>query len=190
MKVVAFNGSPRKNSNTQILINHVFKVLENEGIECETVELAGNIKRGCTACLWCRENKQMRCYYDDDIINSCVAKMVAASGIIIASPTYFADVTAETKALIDRAGYAIRGSGNHLNRKVGAAIAVARRAGSMNVLQTINNFFFINGMVVPGSNYWNLAYGGSAGEAEADQEGIATMAELGQNIAWLLKKLK
>jgi multimeric flavodoxin WrbA len=190
MKVVAFNGSPRDNGNTSIMIKHVFKVLENEGIDCEMINIAGNIKRGCTACLWCRESKEKRCYYDDDIVNSCVEKMLEADGILIGSPTYFADVTAETKALIDRAGYVVKGNGDLLKRKVGAAVAVARRAGAINVFQTINNFFFINGMIVPGSIYWNLGLGKDKGDVESDQEGIATMTELGNNLAWLLKKIK
>lgn len=190
MKVVAFNGSPRQNSNTETLIKHVFAVLEEEGFKCEIVNLAENVKRGCTACLWCRENKKTRCYYDDDIINSSIQKMIEADGIIIGSPTYFSDVTAETKALIDRAGYVIKGNGDPLKRKVGAAIAVARRAGTMNVIQSINNFFFINGMVVPGSTYWNLGLGISPGDVESDLEGVATMTELGKNMAWLMKKLK
>ncbi len=190
MKVVAFNGSPRKNGNTSLMINHVLKVLENEGIDCETINLAGNIKRGCTACLRCRESKEKRCYYDDDIVNSCVEKMLEADGIIIGSPTYFADVTAETKALIDRAGYVAKGNGDLLKRKVGAAVAPARRAGAMNVLQTINNFFFINGMIVPGSTYWNLGLAKDPGDVDSDQEGVATMSELGSNIAWLIKKIK
>jgi multimeric flavodoxin WrbA len=116
--------------------------------------------------------------------------MLEADGIIIGSPTYFADVTAETKALIDRAGYVAKGNGDLLKRKVGAAVAPARRAGAMNVLQTINNFFFINGMIVPGSTYWNLGLAKDPGDVDSDQEGVATMSELGSNIAWLIKKIK
>ncbi len=190
MKVVAFNGSPRKEGNTSILIKHLFKVIEGAGIETETINVAGKIKRGCTACRKCVENQNKQCVFDDDIINECIAKMLEADGIIIGSPTYFAAMTAETKALIDRAGYVVKGNGNLLRRKIGAAVTVARRAGSINVFQGINNFFFISSMVVPGSTYWNLGIGREIGDVESDEEGIKTMIELGENMAWLLEKTK
>ena len=190
MKVVAFNGSPRKNGNTSILIKHVLGKIEEAGIETELISIAGQIKRGCTACLKCIENQNKRCVFDDDIINECIEKMIEADGIIIGSPTYFASMTAETKALIDRVGYVVKVNGNLLRRKVGVAVTVARRAGSMNVFQGINNFFFINGMIVPGSNYWNLGIGRDIGDVESDGEGINIMQELGTNMAWLMKKIR
>lgn len=190
MKVVAFNGSPRKDGNTGILINQVLGKIKESGIETELVNLSGQVKRGCTACLKCRETLDKRCIFDDDIVNECIAKMLEADAIIIGSPTYFASLTAETKALIDRAGYVAMGNGRLLNRKVGAAVTVARRAGSINVFQAINNFFFINGMIVPGSTYWNLGIGREIGDVESDEEGLKTMTELGMNMAWLMKKIK
>ncbi len=190
MKVVAFNGSPRKDGNTSLLLKQVLGKIEEAGILTETVNIAGQIKRGCTACRKCVENQNQKCVFDDDIINECIAKMLEADGIIIGSPTYFAAMTAETKALIDRAGYVVKGNGNLLRRKVGAAVTVARRAGSINVFQGINNFFFISSMVVPGSIYWNLAIGRDIGDVESDQEGIQTMIELGENIAWLIRKTR
>ncbi len=190
MKVVAFNGSPRKDGNTGILIKHVFSRIEEAGFDTELVNLSGQINRGCTACLKCRENLNKRCVFDDDIINECIEKMIEADGIIIGSPTYFASMTAETKALIDRAGYVVKGNGNLFRRKVGVAVTVARRAGSMNVFQGINNFFFINGMIVPGSTYWNLGIGRDIGDVESDEEGIQIMQELGTNMAWLMKKIR
>ncbi len=189
MKVVAFNGSPRKESNTGILIKHALKKLEEAGAECELVNLAGEVLRGCTACLKCRENLDSRCALDTDIVNGCIEKMLEADGIIIGSPTYFAGLNAETKALIDRAGYVARGNGNLLKRKVGAAVAVARRAGTLNVFQAINNFFLINEMIVPGSTYWNLGLGRGPGEVAFDTEGVKTMEKLGENMAWLIKKI-
>jgi len=190
MKVIAFNGSPRKDGNTSILINHVLKKVEEAGFDTEKINIAGKINRGCTACMKCRENLNKRCFFDDDIVNDCLEKMIEADGIIIGSPTYFASITAETKALIDRAGYVAKGNGSLLRRKVGAAVAVDRRAGSINVFQAINNFFLISGMIVPGSIYWNLGKGREIGDVESDEEGIQTMAELGENMAWLMQKIK
>ena len=122
-------------------------------------------------------------------MNEYIQKMIDANGIIIGSPTYFASLTSETKALIDRAGYVTRGNGNLLKRKIGAAVVSVRRAGALNVFQAINNFFLINEMIVPGSNYWNLAIGGAPGEVTSDQEGLDTMDRLAENIVWLLKKI-
>ena len=189
MKVVAFNGSPRKDGNTGILLNQVLKKLDEFGIEGELINITGKPLRGCMACLKCKENLDRRCIVDNDIINECVAKMIEADGIIIGSPTYFASLTAETKALIDRAGYVCRSNGNLLKRKVGAAVVAVRRAGALNVFQAINNFYLINEMIVPGSTYWNLGVGKDVGDVEFDDEGIKTMEQLGENMAWLLQRL-
>ncbi len=186
MYVVGFNGSARPKGNTSYFIEKTFEPLRAAGIECEQVSLAQKVIRGCTACLNCRETGSGRCVFEDDIVNECIEKMEKADAIIIGSPVYFSDITAETKALIDRAGYAIRGSGNFLSRKVGAAIAVARRAGTVHALQSINQFFFINEMVVPGSTYWNMSLARAEGDGAHDEEGIKTMHRLGENIAWLL----
>lgn len=189
MKVVAFNGSPRKDGNTAILIGHVFSKLEEAKVECEMVQLAGHVIRGCTACGVCRQRKNQHCSMSTDVVNYCIDKMLGADGVIIGSPTYFAGLTAETKALIDRIGYVARGNGNMLRRKVGAAVTAVRRAGSINVFNAINAFFLINEMVIPGSIYWNLGMGRAIGDVEEDQEGIQTMEKLGENMAWVLQRL-
>ncbi|UFS70581.1 flavodoxin family protein [Geomonas sp. RF6] len=189
MKVVAFNGSPRREGNTSILIRRVFAELAQEGIETEEINLTGKPLRGCTACMRCFELKNGRCVIEDDLINDCIAKMVQADGIILASPTYFSDVTAEMKALIDRGGMVAIANGAHLQRKVGAAVVAVRRGGAGHVFNTLNHFFFINQMIVPGSSYWNFAFGRDVGEVEEDAEGMGTMATLGRNMAWLLKTI-
>ncbi len=189
MKVVAFNGSARKDGNTAILVRQVFAELEAEGIETEMVQLAGQTIRGCTACGQCGKNKNQRCVVKGDIVNACIAKMVEADGIILASPVYFADITAEMKALIDRAGYVCRANSHMLKRKVGAAVVAARRAGFVHAFDSINHFFLISQMIVPGSIYWNMGIGRAIGEVEQDEEGLKTMQTLGQNMAWLLKKI-
>ena len=189
MKVTAFNGSPRTDGNTVHLVRHVFSALEQEGIETELYQLGGRNIRGCAACYGCFKNKDGRCAVDD-VANECIEKMVQSDGIILASPTYFADVSAEMKALIDRAGLVSIANGRTLKRKIGAAVVAVRRAGSVHVFDSINHFFFINEMIVPGSIYWNLGIGREKGEVEEDDEGIATMKALGENMAWLLKKTR
>ncbi|MDH3865816.1 MAG: flavodoxin family protein [Desulfobulbaceae bacterium] len=189
MKVVAFNGSARKDGNTAILINYVFRELENEGIKTELVQLSGSRIHGCIACMKCFENKDQRCSVKNDIANECIEKMLGADGIILGSPTYFANVSTEMKALIDRAGMVSRANSDMLARKVGAAVVAVRRAGAIHVFNSINHFFFIGQMIVPGSSYWNLGMGRQKGEVEKDDEGIQTMKNLGRNMAWLLNKL-
>jgi multimeric flavodoxin WrbA len=188
MKVIAFNGSARKDGNTAILIREVFVELDAEGIETEMIQMAGKTIHGCTACRKCFENKNQRCAIDNDFANECIENMLEADGIILASPTYFADVTAEIKALIDRAGYVSRANPDMLKRKVGAAVVAVRRAGSIHTFDSINHFFLISQMIVPGSSYWNLGIGRAIGDVEQDKEGMETMRTLGRNMAWLLKR--
>ncbi|MGQ9732781.1 MAG: flavodoxin family protein [Candidatus Zipacnadales bacterium] len=190
MKVVAFKGSARKDGNTAILIRYVLAELEAAGIETELIQLAGERIQGCAACYRCFTNKNQRCAFEGDIVNDCIAKMIEAEGIILDSPTYFANLSSELKALIDRAGFVARANGDLFRRKVGAAVVAVRRAGAVAVFDAINRFFLIEQMIVPGSIYWNLGLGREIGEVEQDDEGLRTMKRLGQNMAWLLKKLK
>jgi len=190
MKVVAFNGSPRVRGNTATLLGKVLEVLEAEGIGTELVQVGGRDLHGCRACYLCRKNGDGRCAVDDDVANECIGKMRAADGILIGSPTYFADVTAETKALIDRAGFVSRANGDMLKRKLGAAVIAVRRGGQVHAFDTINHFFLIGQMIIPGSSYWNFGVGGKPGEVGEDAEGLGTMEDLGRNMAWLLNKLQ
>ncbi len=189
MKVVAFNGSPRKEGNTAALIGHVLSELEKEGIETEMVQIGGKSIHGCTACAKCFENRDKKCVIDKDIVNDCIEKMLEADGIILASPTYFSDLTPELKALIDRAGFVAKANDEMFRRKVGAAVVAVRRAGSIHVFDSINHFFTISQMIIPGSSYWNIGIGLGEGDVENDEEGIRTMENLAQNMAWLLKKI-
>lgn len=189
MKVIALNGSPRKDGNTSLLIKEVFTELENEGIETELIQLGGRPIHGCIACMKCGEKKNSQCALKGDSLNDHLAKMFAADGIILGSPVYFTDVTTEMKALIDRAGFVARQNGHLLRRKVGAGVVAVRRAGSVHTFDTLNHFFTINQMVVPGSDYWNMGIGLQPGDVSNDKEGMNTMRILGSNMAWLLKKL-
>jgi len=189
MKVVGFNGSSRKDGNTAILINYVFEELRKEGIDTELVQFAGKKISGCTACRKCFELKDKQCAVKDDMINECIEKMLEADGIILGSPIYFADITPPIKALIDRAGYVSKANDDIFRRKVGAAVIAVRRAGAMHGFDSLNHFFFISQMIVPGSLYWNIGIGREKGEVEKDEEGKQIMKVLGQNMAWLLKKL-
>lgn len=189
MKVVAINGSAQKDGNTAALINYALRELEKEGIETELVQLAGQRIRGCIVCLKCFQNQNQRCSVTNDVLNECLEKMLTADGMILGSPVYFSNVSTEMKALIDRAGFVAKANGDMFKRKVGAAVVAVRRAGSLPTFDAINHFFFISQMIVPGSNYWNMGIGLQKGDVEQDEEGIGTIKILGQNMAWLLKKV-
>ncbi|UCE96002.1 MAG: flavodoxin family protein [Candidatus Bathyarchaeota archaeon] len=190
MKVVAFNGSPRKNGNTAILIRRVLQILEEERIETELIQLAGEQIRGCNACRTCYSNRNKRCIIEDDNVNAYIQKMIEADGIILGSPVYFSMMTPEMKALIDRVGYVARANPDMLRLKVGVAVVAVRRAGGMSTFDAINHFFLISQMIVPGSSYWNIGIGQKKGDVESDEEGMKIMEDLGKNMAWLIKKLK
>lgn len=188
MKVVAFNGSPEKNGNTFQAISTVAQILAQHGIETEIIQLGGNRVSGCINCGYCAKNKNAKCGIDDDIINTCIEKMIAADGIIIGSPVYFGNVTTEVKALIDRAGRVTRGNGYLLKRKVGVPIVAARRAGTNFTYAAINFLFGISQMITPHSSYWNMTLSAAPGDYQADEEGQGTFKTLGENMAWLLEK--
>lgn len=189
MKVIALNGSPRKEGNTAQALQIVLAELAKEGIETELVQLGGRKVFGCLACRKCSELKNNRCVRQDDEMNTFIGKALQADGIIIGSPTYFSNVTSEVKAFIDRCGIVARANGNPLKGKVGAAVVSVRRAGSNFVYSAINFFFGITEMIVPGSNYWNVTVSRDPGDIQKDEEGIETFKTLGKNMAWLLKKL-
>jgi len=190
LKVIAFNGSARKDGNTAILIRRVLQVLEKKGIETELIQLAGKPIRGCNACRTCYTTKNKRCTIEDDNVNAYIQKMTEADGIILGSPVYFSMMTPELKALIDRSGYVARANSDLFKRKVGAAVVAVRRAGAIPTFDAINHFFLISQMIVPGSSYWNIGIGRKKGDVESDKEGMETMEDLGRNMAWLIKKLK
>jgi multimeric flavodoxin WrbA len=190
MKVVALNGSARKEGNTAVLLKRVLGVLEAERIETELIQLAGEQIHGCTACRTCFETKNHHCVITSDNVNVYIQKMLAADGVILGSPTYFGMMSPEMKALIDRAGFVCRATPDALKFKVGAAVAVARRAGAMTTFDALNHFFLINQMIVPGSSYWNIGMANRKGEIDKDEEALKTMDDLGKNMAWLIKKIK
>lgn len=189
IKVVLFNGSPREKGNTYHCLRMVMNELEQEQIKCELIWIGMEKLSQCRECYLCNENQNKKCSIEDDKMNEYIAKMLDADGIIIGSPTFFSNVTAPIKALIDRAGLVAKVNGDMLKRKVGASVIAVRRAGATTVMSAINYFFLINQMIVPGSSYWNMGFGLEPGEVEDDKEGKKTFENLGKNMAWLLKKL-
>ncbi len=190
LKVVALNGSARKDGNTAILLRHALKELEKEGIQTELIEMSGANIHGCLACYECSKKKDGRCAQANDMGNVYIEKMAQADGVLLGSPTYVADVSPEMKALIDRACLVAKANDGMFRRKVGAAVVAVRRAGGIHAFDTMNHFFLISEMIVPGSSYWNIGVGREIGDVDKDEEGIRTMKTLGINMAWLMKHLK
>ncbi len=185
MKAVAINGSPRKGGNTEILLKQVLAALDGAGWETEFVQVGGKPIRGCQACYVCFDRKNAQCSQKDEFFNECFAKMATADAIILGSPTYFTDVSAEMKALLDRAGLVALANGGLFRGKIGAAVVAVRRGGGTHAFDTINHMFLMSGAIVPGSTYWNLGFGRDKGEVAKDDEAARNMADLGQTIAWL-----
>ena len=185
MYALAVNGSPRKDGNTFYLLKEVLAPIEQAGWETELVQAGGQDLRGCIACYKCFENRDQRCAVDKDMFNQIMEKIVRADALIMGSPTYFTDVSAELKAVLDRAGLVSQANGVLLRGKIGAAVAAVRRAGAVHVFDTINHMFLMSQMIVPGSTYWNLGIGFDKGDVSQDAEGMRNMRHLGSVIAWL-----
>jgi multimeric flavodoxin WrbA len=189
MKVLGISGSPRKDGNTAILIRTIFQELNDQGIDTELIQISDVAIKGCIACGGCLVHKNKQCVIKGDNFNECFAKMVDADGIILGSPVYSADITSQMKALIDRASIVLAANKGLLKYKVGAAVVAARRGGAMSAVDTLHHFLHSKEMFIVGSTYWNMVYGREIGEVEQDQEGIANMKSIGQNMTWILKKI-
>lgn len=190
MKVIGINGSARKNGNTAIIIEKIFEELNKNGIETELIQLSGNNIQGCVGCGACFKSKDNKCIYKNDIINECIEKIIEADGIILGSPVYFADVSANMKALIERIGMVSSANGDILKHKVGAAVVAVRRGAAIQAFDTMNHFLHYMQMYLVGGTYWNMVYGKEIGEVRNDEEGMENMQSIGENMAWILDKIK
>ncbi|MCH1965695.1 flavodoxin family protein [Paraclostridium sordellii] len=187
MKVVAFNGSPHKKGNTYNAIETVAKELEKEGIEVEIVHVGNKAIRGCIACGGCARNQNERCVLDKDEVNEWIQKMKEADGIILGSPVYYSAIAGTMKSFLDRAFYVASSNGGMFRHKVGASVVAVRRSGGIPVFDQLNNYINYSEMIMPTSNYWNVAYGTAPGEVTQDEEGMQIMRVLGKNMAWMMK---
>ena len=186
MKAIGIVGSPRKGGNTEILTRHTLQAIEEEGLDTEIISLADLDIRPCNACMVCKTEES--CPIDDDLF-PIYTKMKEAEAVILASPVYFGSATATIKALMDRAGYIAYHNGKVFAGKVGGPLVVARRAGQNFTFAQLTYWFHIGGFFMPGSTYWNIAFGREKGEVENDEEGLTTAWNFGKNVALLVKKL-
>jgi len=189
IKVVAFNGSPRANGNTFLLLNVVLNELKQTGIETKLIQLGTKPLQGCISCRKCMDTRNQKCALPRDLISECTDEMIQADGILLGSPVYCAGMTSSLKALIDRSVLVAKANDDLFKRKVGASVIAVRRAGAVATFDSINHFFLISQMIVPGSSYWNLGQGLQQGDVEKDEEGLRTMVNLGKNMAWVLHNI-
>ena len=187
MKVVAFNGSPNKKGNTYNAIETVATELEKEGIEVEIVHVGNKLIRGCIACGGCSRNQNERCVLEKDEVNEWIQKMKEADGIILGSPVYYSAIAGTMKSFLDRAFFVATSNGGMFRHKVGASVVAVRRSGGIPVFDQLNNYINYSEMIMPTSNYWNVAYGAAPGEVMQDEEGMQIMRVLGKNMSWVMK---
>ena len=190
MKALAINGSPRKGGNTETLLKKALDPLDKSGWETDFIRVGGKGIKGCIACGKCWEKKDMQCIQKKDMFNDVMGKMIEADAMILGSPTYFTDVSAELKALLDRSGMVALANDRAFAGKIGAAVVAVRRAGAIHVFDTINHMYLMSQMIVPGSTYWNMGFGLEKGEVAKDEEALNNMLSLGETIAWLGKAMK
>lgn len=186
-KVIGINASARADGNTAILINKVFEELHTNGIETELIQLAGEMIEPCKACWAC--GGKGNCIHSRDSFRTIFDKMKEADGIILGSPVYSANVSANMQALLERAAVVADMNPGLFKHKVGISVAAVRRAGGLQSIDTMNHFFLNHEMYIAGSTYWNMGYGQQAGDVNKDEEGLVNMKNLGTNMGYLLKKL-
>ncbi|MGL4393286.1 MAG: flavodoxin family protein [Fusobacteriaceae bacterium] len=189
MKVVAINGSPKKNGNTAAIFSEMEKVFVKEGIELEVLHVGGENIHGCIGCGGCAKVQNETCIINGEV-NSYIKKMAEADGIIIGSPVYYAGVAGTMKSFLDRSFYVAGSNGGLFKHKVGAAVVADRRAGGVVVFNELNNYLTYSQMFLATGNYWNVVFGRTPGEANQDIEGMQTVRILAENMAWLLKSVE
>ncbi len=187
MKVIAFNGSPRVEGNTQIALGLVLAELEKKGIETEIINVGSHKIRGCTACRKCDENRDEKCIIGGDDVNLWIQKIKDADGILLGSPVYFSGMTGAMKSFLERAFFVAKFNDNLFRHKIGSCIVTVRRAGGLPALQQLNVFLSYAEMMIATSNYWGVIYGRDPGEVLQDKEGVQTMEILGKNMAYMLQ---
>jgi multimeric flavodoxin WrbA len=189
MYALAISGSPRKGGNTEVLLREVIKELKEAGWKTELVKVGGTAIRGCIACEKCFKTKDNECAFKQDNFNEIFSKMLKADAVVLGSPTYFAAVSADLKALIERAGYVAYANNHAFSGKIGAAVVAVRRGGGTHAYDTINHMFQMSRMIIPCSTYWNMGFGLGKGDVLKDKEGLANMRHLGKCIDWLGKAI-
>ena len=185
MRVLLINGSPRNEGNTFLALSEVAKTLNEEGVETVIVGIGKKAVQGCIACGMC--GRTGRCTFNDELYGKIFSIIKdGIDGLIVGSPVYYGGPNGSVCALMDRICYSMN---NYLKFKPAASVAVCRRGGASATFDRLNKYFTILNMPVVSSQYWNMVYGQTPGQAALDEEGMQTMRTLGRNMAWMIKKL-
>ena len=186
MKVLLINGSPRERGNTFTALSEVAKTLQEAGAETEIISIGKGAVQGCIACGWC--GRQGKCTFNDDLYYRIWrAVKDGIDALVIGSPVYYGGPNGSLCALLDRVFYSL---GPDLQYKVAASVVVCRRGGATATFDRLNKYFAMMNMPIATSQYWNLAYGQTPGQAAQDEEGMQTMRTLARNIYWMASKLE
>ncbi len=187
MKVIAINGSPRKEGNTAYALQTMGEIFTQQGIDFDILHVGNKAVRGCLACGQCAKNKDEQCIIQSDPVNEWIQAMKDADGIILGSPVYYSGVNGTMKCFLDRAFYVAGSNGNLFRHKVGASVVAVRRSGGSATFDCLNHYLLYSEMIVASSNYWNIIHGRTAGEAAQDEEGKQILEVLANNMAWIIK---
>ena len=183
MKVMMVNGSPHSKGNTYIALDEMKNIFEAENIDVEYIHIGNKDIRGCIGCGHCM--KSGKCVFDD-IVNETANIFNEADGLVVGTPVYYGSANATTIAYLDRLFFS---TSFDKTMKVGAAVVVSRRGGSSSTFDEMNKYFTISGMPIASSQYWNMVYGLTPGEAHQDAEGLQTMRTLARNMTFLMKSI-
>lgn len=185
MKVLLINGSPKANGNTFAALSEVAKTLNEQGVETEIIQIGKKAVQGCIACGMC--GRLGKCTFNDDLYYKVWSAVKGGiDGLIVGSPVYYGGPNGSLCALLDRVFYSLSAD---LEFKPAASVVVCRRGGASAAFDRLNKYFTMSNMPLVSSQYWNIVYGQTPGQAAQDEEGMQTMRTLGRNMAWLVKKL-
>lgn len=191
MKVLLINGSSNVKGNTALALDTAAKVFADNAIETDRINIGKAAIHGCIGCRACFQKKNRQCVqFKDDPVNEWLEKLLAADGLMIGSPVYYAGINGALKSFLDRAFFVASGNGNLMRHKVGAAVTAVRRAGSLPALEQIHKYFGISEMFMASGNYWPQVFGLASGEGAGDDEGLQCVAVLAANMSWLMKLME
>ncbi len=191
MKIIAINGSPKKNGNTKNTLEIMGKIFHSKNIDFEIIDIGSKPISGCIACGACRKNQNLKCVLNDgEVVNNAVSKMKEADAIILASPVYYSNISGNMKSFLDRVFVVAGANGNLFRLKIGASLAVVRRTGGSFTFAALNYYFTISEMMIVSSNYWGITHGHLPGEVSQDPEGIQIVEQLAKNMVWLSQVIK
>jgi multimeric flavodoxin WrbA len=187
MKVIAINGSPKKEGNTFHALNIVGDEIKAAGIDFEIIQIGHKLIHGCLACGKCAINQDEKCTIITDELNKYIQKIKEADGIILGSPVYYSGIAGTMKSFLDRLFYVSSSNGNLFRHKVAAAVVAVRRSGGSSTFDSLNHYLTYSEMILATTNYWNIIHGRIPGEVTQNAEGVQIMRVLGKNMAWILK---